>query len=138
MCRGVKLGSAIIMWLFTCVQVGVRAGIYHGAEALCDITSTRSESGSNPSWNQYLDFDLNMVDIPRMARICLVIYGVYVTTRKTRRRAKEVKIIAQHVNQFGHDKDLRFKVQGSFILHYLHKVYHRKKSIVTTHDYKIK
>ena len=96
----------MIMWLFTCVQVGVRAGIYHGAEALCDITSTRSESGSNPSWNQYLDFDLNMVDIPRMARLCLVIYGVYVTTRKTRRRAKEVKIIAQHVNQFGRDKDL--------------------------------
>ena len=31
-----------------------------------------------------------------------------------------------------------YKVQGSFILHYLHKVYHRKKSIVTTHDYKIK
>ena len=85
------------------VQVGVRAGIYHGAEALCDITSTRPESGSNPFWNQYLDFDLNLVDIPRMARLCLVIYGIYVTTKKTRRRAKEVEIIAQHANQFGHN-----------------------------------
>ena len=71
----------------------MRAGIYHGAEALCDITSTRPETGSNPSWNQYLDFDLDMVDIPRMARLCLVIYGIDVTTRRTRRRTKEVKII---------------------------------------------
>lgn len=87
----------------------MRAGIYHGAEALCDITSTRPESGSNPSWNQYLDFDLNMVDIPRMARLCLVIYGVYVTTKRTRRRTKEVKIhvIAQHTNHLGLDIDLQ-------------------------------
>lgn len=76
--------------LFICIQVGVRAGIYHGGEALCDITNTRPESGSNPSWNQYLDFDLNMVDIPRMARLCLVIYGVCGTTRKTKKRIKEV------------------------------------------------
>ena len=86
----ITLLSIICLLMCKPLQVGVRAGIYHGAEALCDITSTRPETGSNPTWNQYLDFDLNMVDIPRMARLCLVIYGVYVTTKRTRRRTKEV------------------------------------------------
>ena len=71
----------------------MRAGIYHGGEALCDIASTRPESGSNPCWNQFLDFDLNMIDIPRMARLCLVIFGVYGSAKKSRKRVKEVKRI---------------------------------------------
>ena len=70
----------------------MRAGIYHGGEALCDIASTKPEGGANPSWNEYLFFDLKMADIPRMARLCLVIYGVYGATKRTRRRVREVKI----------------------------------------------
>ena len=57
----------------------VRAGIYHGGESLCDIKNTRPESGSEPVWNEGLDFDLSINDLPRMARLCLVIY---VKTRK--------------------------------------------------------
>ena len=73
------------------VQVGVRAGIYHGGEPLCDITNTRAESGSNPAWNQFLDFDLKVADIPRMARLCLVIYGVTSSAAKKSKKKKEVK-----------------------------------------------
>ena len=79
--------SALFLFPF---QVCVRAGIYHGSEALCDIISTRPEGGSNPSWSEYLDFDLDVNNIPRMARLCLVIYSVYVDRRKTRNRRKEV------------------------------------------------
>lgn len=74
------------------VQVGVRAGIYHGSEALCDITSTKPQSGSNPTWNEYLDFDLDVNNIPRMARLCLVIYCVSVDKRKTRNKRREVTV----------------------------------------------
>lgn len=73
------------------IQVGVRAGIYHGGEALCDIKSTRAESGSNPTWNQFLDFDLKVADIPRMARLCLVIYGVTNNPQKKSKKKKEVQ-----------------------------------------------
>ena len=75
------------------VQVCVRAGIYHGSEALCDITSTKPQTGSNPTWNEYLDFDLDVNNIPRMARLCLVIYCVAVDKRKTRSKRREVTVI---------------------------------------------
>ena len=72
----------------------MRAGIYHGSEALCDIINTKPEGGSNPAWNEFLDFDLNVNDIPRMARLCLVIYSVYVDRRRTRGRRREVYFFA--------------------------------------------
>ena len=80
---------------FVCLQVCVRAGIYHGSEALCDIQCTQPEGGSNPSWNQFLDFDLNVHNMPRMARLCLVIYSVYLDRRKTKSRKREVKMRSQ-------------------------------------------
>ena len=66
--------------------MSVRAGIYHGSEALCDIVTTKPEGGSNPIWNEYLDFDLDVCNIPRMARLCLVIYSIYVDKRRTRNK----------------------------------------------------
>lgn len=80
---------------FVCLQVCVRAGIYHGSEALCDIQCTQPEGGSNPSWNQFLDFDLNVHNMPRMARLCLVIYSVCLDRRKTKSRKREVKMRSQ-------------------------------------------
>ena len=97
--RGIELKGCISMilmlisaWFIFLFQVCVRAGIYHGSEALCDIMSTRPEGGSNPSWNEYLDCDLDVNNIPRMARLCLVIYSVYVDRRKTRAKRKEVNV----------------------------------------------
>lgn len=82
-------------WYFVCLQVCVRAGIYHGSEALCDIQCTQPEGSSNPFWNQFLDFDLNVHNIPRMARLCLVIYSVYLDRRKTKSKKREVKMRSQ-------------------------------------------
>ena len=73
----------------------MRAGIYHGSEALCDIQCTQPEGSSNPFWNQFLDFDLNVHNIPRMARLCLVIYSVYLDRRKTKSKKREVKMRSQ-------------------------------------------
>ena len=86
------IGTVHIAWHLNTVifpvQVCVRAGIYHGSEALCDITSTKPQTGSNPTWNEYLDFDLDVNNIPRMARLCLVIYCVAVDKRKTRSKRR--------------------------------------------------
>ncbi|XP_078374563.1 phosphatidylinositol 4,5-bisphosphate 3-kinase catalytic subunit beta isoform-like isoform X2 [Oculina patagonica] len=82
----IKIVSAANVNADDSMKVCVRAGIYHGGDALCDITSTSPESGLNPTWNQYLDYDLNVVDIPRMARLCLVIY----TTKKKKKETSPI------------------------------------------------
>ena len=80
------LGTYFSLCFSVCpVKVAVRVGVYHGGEALCDIQKTRPESGSAPLWNQFLDFDLAVCDIPRMARLCLVIYGMYGDKKKKRK-----------------------------------------------------
>lgn len=101
---------------FVCLQVCVRAGIYHGSEALCDIQCTQPEGGSNPSWNQFLDFDLNVHNMPRMARLCLVIYSVYLDRRKTKSRKREVKMRSQ-LAFTGHLKNGRMFLASSTPIH---------------------
>ena len=60
---------------FLIFQIAVKCGIYHGAEALCDIMTTSKQTGSNPKWNEFVEFKLPVCDIPRMARMCFCIYG---------------------------------------------------------------
>jgi len=57
------------------MQIAVKCGIYHGDEPLCDIMSTSKKSGSDPSWNEFVEFKLPICDIPRMARMCFCICG---------------------------------------------------------------
>ena len=101
---------------FVCLQVCVRAGIYHGSEALCDIQCTQPEGGSNPSWNHFLDFDLNVHNMPRMARLCLVIYSVCLDRRKTKSRKREVKMRSQ-LAFTGHLKNGRMFLASSTPIH---------------------
>eukprot|EP00117_Sycon_ciliatum_P049847 scpid57265/ scgid3176/ Phosphatidylinositol 4,5-bisphosphate 3-kinase catalytic subunit alpha isoform; Phosphatidylinositol 4,5-bisphosphate 3-kinase 110 kDa catalytic subunit alpha; Phosphoinositide-3-kinase catalytic alpha polypeptide; Serine/threonine protein kinase PIK3CA len=78
--------------------VRVHVGIYHGNEALCSIERSRPMSVSNQgvSWNENIHFsELLVKDIPRSARLSLVIY----TIRKTKRnKAKESKVGLQWAN----------------------------------------
>ena len=55
-------------------QVYVRAGIYHGVEPLCQILCTLTGANSDTAeWNEILEFDLPLKDIPRAAKLCFVI-----------------------------------------------------------------
>ena len=65
------------------LQIYVKAGIYHGTEALCEAQVTKEVESNNPRWNEWLEF-LNMMDIPRSARLCLSICSV------NRRRNRKV------------------------------------------------
>uniref|UniRef100_A0A4W5PJ28 Phosphatidylinositol-4,5-bisphosphate 3-kinase catalytic subunit alpha n=1 Tax=Hucho hucho TaxID=62062 RepID=A0A4W5PJ28_9TELE len=65
-------------------SIYVRTGIYHGGEQLCDNVNTQRVPCSNPRWNEWLNYDMYIPDIPRAARLCLSICSV-----KGRKGAKE-------------------------------------------------
>ena len=57
-------------------KVFVRAGIYHGSEAVCSALSTMQ--GAPPEaaeWNEILEFTLPLNEIPRASKLCFVILG---------------------------------------------------------------
>lgn len=59
-------------------EVGIQAGIFHGGRSLCEPKKTQPRICSNGecSWNEDLTFDLKVRDLPRAARLCLVVYGL--------------------------------------------------------------
>ncbi|XP_053165521.1 phosphatidylinositol 4,5-bisphosphate 3-kinase catalytic subunit beta isoform isoform X1 [Hemicordylus capensis] len=58
-------------------KVHVRAGLFHGTELLCEPIVSSEISGRNDHvWNEPLEFDINICDLPRMARLCFVVYAV--------------------------------------------------------------
>nr|XP_058151046.1 phosphatidylinositol 4,5-bisphosphate 3-kinase catalytic subunit beta isoform isoform X2 [Dasypus novemcinctus] len=68
------------------VKVHVRAGLFHGTELLCKTVVSSEISGKNDHiWNEPLEFDINICDLPRMARLCFAVYAVLdkVKTKKS-------------------------------------------------------
>lgn len=74
------------------MKLVVQAGLYHGHEMLCKMVSS-SEVGvcSEPVWGQRLEFDINVCDLPRMARLCLALYSVVERAKKARSTKKKSK-----------------------------------------------
>ncbi|CAH2246595.1 phosphatidylinositol 4,5-bisphosphate 3-kinase catalytic subunit beta isoform [Pelobates cultripes] len=62
--------------------VVVRAGLFHGTEPLCKTMSTELSGKSDFLWNATVEFEINVCDLPRMARLCLAIYTVDKTQKK--------------------------------------------------------
>jgi len=76
------------------VEVGIEAALFHGGKALCECvrTSEKIVNNGDCTWDEELEFDMSIADIPRMARLCLVVYEVYKTSKGLRtRRIKESK-----------------------------------------------
>ncbi|XP_071945072.1 phosphatidylinositol 4,5-bisphosphate 3-kinase catalytic subunit beta isoform-like [Antedon mediterranea] len=71
------------------VQVRVKAGIYHGDDILCNYETTEdSKPGKYSSeWNHSMIFDLRVCDLPRMARLCILLYTPW--DRKLGKKGKE-------------------------------------------------
>ncbi|KAL6038859.1 hypothetical protein STEG23_032590 [Scotinomys teguina] len=68
------------------VKVHVRAGLFHGTELLCKTVVSSEITGKNDHiWNEQLEFDINICDLPRMARLCFAVYAVLdkVKTKKS-------------------------------------------------------
>uniref|UniRef100_A0A4W3JCA4 phosphatidylinositol-4,5-bisphosphate 3-kinase n=1 Tax=Callorhinchus milii TaxID=7868 RepID=A0A4W3JCA4_CALMI len=61
----------------------VRAGIFHGTELLSKSVVSTEVSGKNDLvWNEILDFEINLCDLPRMSRLCFAVYGVMDKVKK--------------------------------------------------------
>lgn len=74
------------------LQLVVQAGMYHGSELLCKVvTSSEVTVCSEPLWDQKLEFDINVADLPRMSRLCFALYAVIEKTKKPRGTKKKNK-----------------------------------------------
>uniref|UniRef100_A0AAX7TIT1 phosphatidylinositol-4,5-bisphosphate 3-kinase n=1 Tax=Astatotilapia calliptera TaxID=8154 RepID=A0AAX7TIT1_ASTCA len=74
------------------MKLVVQAGLFHGSELLCKVvTSSEVTVSSEPLWNQKLEFDINVADLPRMSRLCFALYGVIEKTKKPRGTKKKNK-----------------------------------------------
>lgn len=74
------------------MQVVIQAAIYHGGKPLCEAQKTREavvSSDGEARWNQELHFPIKVYNIPRMARLCYVIYEVSKTAKGKSRRLKD-------------------------------------------------
>ena len=73
----------------------VYANVYHGDEQLCQEGKTRAitlpETTSGPvwNWNEIIEFNIDVKDLPRGARLCMAIYAVY-SKPKAKKKGKEV------------------------------------------------
>lgn len=74
------------------IQLVVQAGLFHGSELLCKVvTSLEVAVSSEPLWDQRLEFDINVADLPRMSRLCFALYGFIEKAKKPRGTKKKNK-----------------------------------------------
>ncbi|XP_043849054.1 phosphatidylinositol 4,5-bisphosphate 3-kinase catalytic subunit delta isoform [Dromiciops gliroides] len=74
------------------MKLVVLAGLFHGNEMLCKtVSSSEVTVCSEPVWKQRLEFDINICDLPRMARLCLALYAVIEKAKKARSTKKKSK-----------------------------------------------
>lgn len=66
-------------------QIFVRVGLFHGTEPLCPVKETKPVGAQHPRWDQWLEFDIYVPDLPRSAKLCLSICSV----KKQRRNREE-------------------------------------------------
>lgn len=79
---------------FNCfpIQLVVQAGLFHGSELLCKVVSSSEVAVcSEPVWDQKLEFDISVSDLPRMSRLCFALYAVIEKSRKPRGTKKKNK-----------------------------------------------
>lgn len=81
------------------VEVGLHVGLFHGGKSLCEPQKSSQISlltDGCAEWEEVIKFDIMVYNVPRMARLCLVVYEVSKSSKSntnssgtTRRRAKD-------------------------------------------------
>ncbi|XP_064642424.1 phosphatidylinositol 4,5-bisphosphate 3-kinase catalytic subunit alpha isoform-like isoform X2 [Lineus longissimus] len=100
----VKINCATYVNVKEVSKFYIKTGIYLGTEALCSDKNTRQVTAANPKWDEWLNYDLELQDIPRCARLCLSLCCV------SRRNKKVHYAIAWgNINLF--DFNNRFQVE---------------------------
>ena len=52
----------------------MKAGIFHGDEELCPSFTSKECEGPDPLWQENYNADISVSDLPRMAKLCVLIY----------------------------------------------------------------
>nr|XP_057941491.1 phosphatidylinositol 4,5-bisphosphate 3-kinase catalytic subunit delta isoform [Doryrhamphus excisus] len=74
------------------MKLVVQAGLFHGSELLCKVvTSSEVAVSSEPMWDQRMEFDICVADLPRMSRLCFALYAVFDKAKKPRGTKKKNK-----------------------------------------------
>ncbi|KAK9501564.1 hypothetical protein O3M35_012267 [Rhynocoris fuscipes] len=86
------------------VEVCVQAGLYHGGKSLCEPQKTSERLVSKEGeciWDEDLQFDIQVSNIPRMARLCFVVYEICKSAKGL--RSKKLKDSKQelYINPMG-------------------------------------
>uniref|UniRef100_A0A8C8A2K9 Phosphatidylinositol 4,5-bisphosphate 3-kinase catalytic subunit delta isoform n=1 Tax=Oryzias sinensis TaxID=183150 RepID=A0A8C8A2K9_9TELE len=101
------------------MKLVVQAGLFHGSELLCKVvTSLDVTVCSEPLWDQRLEFDINVCDLPRMSRLCFALYAVIEKTKKpksTKKKNKKADCPIAWVNTMVFDYKDQLKT-GEFLL----------------------
>lgn len=85
------------------IQVGVHCGIFHGGKSLCEAQKTTEKEvakDGSAEWEKDIQFDVAVSNIPRMARLCIVVYELSKTKgvkAKKLRDSKQVNSPLFHV-----------------------------------------
>jgi phosphatidylinositol-4,5-bisphosphate 3-kinase len=81
----------------------VQAGLFHGGKALCEAEKTSERQVSKEGeaqWDEDLTFNIKVCNIPRMARLCFVVYEVSKSAKGFRsRKLKDAKQVGWSSNK---------------------------------------
>ncbi|XP_056279793.1 phosphatidylinositol 4,5-bisphosphate 3-kinase catalytic subunit delta isoform isoform X2 [Pseudoliparis swirei] len=101
------------------MKLVVQAGLFHGSEHLCKVVTTSEVTVcSEPLWDQKLEFDINVADLPRMSRLCFALYAVIEKAKKprcTKKKNKKADCPIAWVNTMVFDYKDQLKT-GEFLL----------------------
>lgn len=73
-------------------RIGIQLGLFHGGKSLCTPVKTELVALTHGCayWDENIVFDIDVQNVPRMARLCLVIYEYMRTAKGPRtRRTKD-------------------------------------------------
>ena len=74
----------------------VRVGVYHGTEPLCPERQSRQVGPADPKWDEWIDLELQVPDIPRSAKLCLSICSI----KKRKGREEHTMLSWGNINLF--------------------------------------
>ena len=78
-------------------QVFVRVGLFHGTEPLCPVIDTKHVPQTQPRWDEWAQFELHTIDLPRAAKLCVSVCAV---KRRNKNREDTTMLCWGNVNLF--------------------------------------
>ncbi|CAL8106071.1 unnamed protein product [Calicophoron daubneyi] len=78
----------------------VRVGLFHGSQSLIEFKTTSEMPGVHLSWNKWLNFHVNLADIPPAARLCVALIQMERSADKRSQKTYEYPVGWANLNFF--------------------------------------